>query len=302
MSAYDKEMVSTPGAENTASVVPVDGEIVSDTEKDLIQSFAMGQNDKYTRFFLAALSSIPWCIPLFIPFSLIANLKGEIDQDKLNNAFRLILETHREKLLDLTTTTSEILTRLDGFGEEVRKRIESPEYLTLVRGAFRVWDQSDTAEKRLMVKKLLIASGAITLCPDGQIRLFIDWIERYHEDHFAVLREVYQHGPITKRQIWDNLHPGQTERPQDNSAQAGLFGYLNRELNMGGIIHLNRETDGAGQTIRAPRQSSSRSVNGTLESPFDDTKEWILSELGKEFVRYVMDDVDPQLETRSNTE
>ncbi|HSE56846.1 MAG TPA: hypothetical protein VLB02_02050 [Candidatus Paceibacterota bacterium] len=272
-----------------------EGEIITGAEKEVAKRFAQGSNDKYGRFFLAALSAIPWVIPL----SLIASLKGEMDQDGLNSSFRLWLQEHQEKLKEVVQTINEILTRLDSFGAEVQQRIESPEYLNLVRRAFRTWDEADTQEKRLMLKQLLTNAGAITLCPDDQVRLFIDWIERYHEAHFAVIKEVYLHQPITKGRIWDNLHS--EGRPRDNTAQAGLFGYLTRELNMGGIIHLNRQTNAYGQTMRSPRQSSSGSNRSdTLESHFDDTKEWVLSELGKEFVRYVMKDVDLQLQDAPN--
>ena len=266
------------------------GEIVSGAEKDLIEKLNEGATDKRGRFILAALGSIPWVGFL----GAIANFKAEADQDEINLFLRLWLGEHKTKIQELVMTVNEILTRLDGFGEDVQKRIESPEYLALVRKTFRAWDQADTNEKRSMFKKLLENAGAITLCPDDQIRLFIDWIERYHESHFAVMKEIYLHQPITKGQIWDNLNPG--GRPRDNSAQAGFFGYLMRELNMGGIIRLERDTDSYGRTIRASRTPSTGSSRGdTLESPFDSTKRWVLSELGKEFVRYVMEDVDLQL-------
>lgn len=267
-------------------------ELVSEAEKEIVERFAKGGNDKYGRFFLAALSGIPWIIPL----SLVANFKGELDQDGINNALKSWIKEHQEKIRELIETINEILSRLDQFGEDVRQRIESPEYLALVRRAFRTWSEAETSEKRQMLKQLLINAGAITLCPDDQVRLFIDWIERYHEAHFAVIKEVYQHQPITKGKIWDNIHP--EGRPRDDSAKAGLFGYLTRELNTGGIIHLNRQTNFQGQAMRAPRRTNSHSSQSqTLESHFDDTKLWVLSELGKEFVRYVMEDVDLQIDT-----
>ena len=36
-----------------------------------------------------------------------------------------------------------------------------------------------------------------------------------------------------------------------------------------------------------------------MESAFDDTKPYVLTELGKEFVHYVMEDVAPQLGSTS---
>lgn len=269
----------------------ITGEIITGAEKEFIEVFTTGGNDKYGRLFLSAFSVIPWIMPL----SIMANLKAEIDQDRMNNAIKMWLKEHNGKFTELVNTINDILFRLDNFGDEVQERIESPEYINLVRQAFRVWDKADTTEKRFMIKQLLTNAGAITLCPDDQIRLFIDWIERYHESHFAVLKEIYTHEPITKGRMFDNLHP--EGRPREDSAQAGLFGYLIRELNMGGIIHLKKQTNSLGQTMKVTsRTSTSRSnTSDTTESHFEDTKPWVLTALGKEFVRYVMEDIDPQL-------
>lgn len=293
-------------AKDNKSIIPTDNshpatsqeaEIISNAERQVTEKFAKGGNDKYGRFFLSALSGIPWILPL----SLVANLKSELEQDKMNQAIAVWLKEHQEKIKELMETINEILTRLDNFGDEVKKRIESPEYLVLVRRAFRTWGEAETQEKRKMIKQLLINAGAITLCPDDQVRLFIDWIERYHEAHFAVMKEVYLHQPITKGTIWDNIHP--EGRPRDDSAQAGLFGYLTRELNMGGIIHLDRPVNAHGQAMRTSRPTHSQPrQGGTLESHFDDSKQWVLTALGKEFVRYVIGDVDQQLESGKATE
>lgn len=287
--SQDGDLIPVPKTEPSKPAEPIPGEIISGAQKEVVERFATGGNDKYGRFFLAALSGIPWIMPL----SVIANLKAEFDQEGMNNALKMWLTEHQDKIQELVATINEILGRLDGFGDEVRARIESPEYLSLVRRGFRTWNEAETQEKRLMVKKLLTNAGAITLCADDQVRLFIDWIERYHEAHFAVMKEIYQNHGITKGNIWDNLHP--EGRPQDNSAEAGLFSYLMRELNMGGIIHIEREVNVYGQTVRAQQQKRSSNKSSTLESPFEDTKNWELSALGQEFVRYVMEDVDPQL-------
>ena len=285
----DKLIPNPNTDEHSSPELAAEVEMITGAEKELTEKFATGGNDKYGRFFLAALSGIPWILPL----SIIANFKGELDQDEMNQVLKLWLQEHKEKIGELKETVNGVLSRLDGFGEEVRQRIESPEYLVLVRRAFRTWGESETLDKRQMIKQLLINAGAITLCPDDQVRLFIDWIERYHEAHFAIIREVYLHQPISKGRIWDNMHP--QGRPRENSSQAGLFGYLTRELNTGGIIHLNRKTNSIGQTMRAKPSTSTANKSDTLESHFEDTKQWVLSELGKEFVRYVMEDVDPQL-------
>jgi hypothetical protein len=82
-------------------------------------------------------------------------------------------------------------------------RIESPEYLGLVRKAFREWDQADTQEKRELIVQLITHAAASTrICSDDILRLFLDWIEQYHEAHFAVIREIYKNPSPTRYDIW----------------------------------------------------------------------------------------------------
>jgi hypothetical protein len=76
--------------------------------------------------------------------------------------------------------------RLASLGEEIGQRIESDEYLVLVRKAFRVWDESDTEEKRQLLANVLTNAAGTRVCPDNVIRIFIDWIRMYSEVHFAI--------------------------------------------------------------------------------------------------------------------
>jgi hypothetical protein len=43
------------------------------------------------------------------------------------------LDEHKAKVEDLGKTLSDIVARLDNFGDEVKERVESPQYLALVR-------------------------------------------------------------------------------------------------------------------------------------------------------------------------
>lgn len=275
--------------------------ITEESDKDLATSSEVfitefgGEKRKYGRFVLAALGSIPWVGGVL---GALAGLSSEKDQDKINDLQRLWLQEHQGKIKDLGLIIQEVLTRLDGFGKEVQERIESPQYLTLVRRTFRSWDQSDTEEKRQMLKRLITNAGAITLCPDDLVRLFINWIELYHEAHFMVIREVYKNPGITRGQIWNRVNPGKT-RPREDSAEADLFRYLISDLNIGRVIRQERETNAYGEFVKKdtrgthhPKGSGSR----TMESAFEDTKPYELSELGKQFVHYVMEDVVPQIE------
>lgn len=258
----------------------------------LIQAITGGGHKKYIRFTMAALGAIPWVGSLL---GAAASLSGENDQDNVNKLLGLWVEEHEVKIQNLSSTLKEIFSRFDNFGDDIQERINSEEYLALVRRTFRSWDQTETEEKRQMYKRLLISAGATSLSSDDLVRLFISWIDNYHEAHFIVIREVFNHSPITRGEIWDNIHP--EGRPREDSSLADLFRYLIRELNTGGVIRQERQVTGSGQFMRAQRSPTRRPAPTTMETAFEDSKPYILSELGKEFVHYVMQDVAVQIES-----
>src|SRR5207248_5270575 len=131
-------------------------------------------------------------------------------------------------------------------------------------------------------------AGAIKLVPDDLIRLFAHWIEQYHETHFIVIKEIYRHPEITRGQIWDSIHG---PRPREDSAEADLFRYLIRDLSTGGVIRQPRETNQAGQFLRKRRPKGKFPVSITVESAFEDTKPYVLTGLGEQFVHYTMNEV-----------
>lgn len=281
----EKELVST-GQEK----------VFDSGQQELIEKLS-GGNKKYARFILAALGSIPWVGGVL---SASAGLRSEQDQGKVNELLKLWLEEHKEKISELGKTLVEILSRLDKLGEEIQERIESPHYLALVRKTFRSWDQADTQEKRKMLSKLLANAGAITMCPDDLVRLFINWIDQYHEAHFIVIKEIYQNPKITRGRIWDSMRG---DRPQENSAEADLFRYLIRDLSTGGVIRQERETNAYGEFMKKDMKGMRREkgLSGrVMESAFEDTKPYVLTELGKQFVHYVMEDVVAQISDKSN--
>ena len=279
--------------EKERKIFQTDPRLIQATQEDILQIFGGSKAGQYRDFVLAALSGIPWVGIL----SAVAGFKAEERQDKLNQLIGLWLHEHKGKFVELGQTIDEILTRLDGFGQEIKDRIESSEYLALVRKAFKSWDQADTYEKRQMLKKLLMNAGGTKLCPDDLVRLFISWIDQYHEAHFMVIREIYQHKGITRWQIWKNIHG---EQPREDSAEASLFRYLIGELSMGRIIHQEREVNDFGQYMRKSTRGQHRGpASSVMESAFEDAKPYELSELGERFVHYVMDDLVPRIENQN---
>jgi hypothetical protein len=259
-------------------------------EQAALETITGGEWKKYTRVAMAALGGIPWVGSVL---SAAATLSAENEQGRTNQIMFLWVQEHEQKLNELKITLSNIFQRFNSFGDEINARLESTEYLTLVRKTFRLWDQSETQEKKEMFKKLITNSGVITLAQDDLIRLFLEWIEKYHEFHFAVIREIYTTRGITRGGIWERIRG---EEPQDNSAEADLFKLLIRDLSTGGVIRQEKESNSRGQFIRKT-PSKRGNPSSVYESAFEDTKPYVLTELGAQFLHYVMEDIAPQIES-----
>ena len=148
---------------------------------------------------LAALGGIPWVGGVI---SAAAAFKAGESEMQQNVLLREWLQEHQEKLQELRATLGKLVARLDGFGQEVEERITSTEYLTLVRKTFREWDAADTDEKRKLLVQLITNAGGTRIVSDDIVRLFLDWIDTYHEAHFAVIREIQKNEGPTRYDIW----------------------------------------------------------------------------------------------------
>jgi hypothetical protein len=261
---------------------------VKEIQEKLEKLGAYDKTKKGSKFVLSALSSIPW-IGGFLSAS--ASLHSEIEQGKINALQRLWLEEHQEKIEYLAETLFEIVSRLEKFSVS-EERLESEGYLTLVKKGFRVWDKSDTNEKKEIIRKLLTNAGATELCTDDLVRLFIDWIELFHEAHFVVIKEIYQNQGITRGSIWDKMND---TRPAENSAQADLYKMLIRDLSTSGVIRQYKPVNMHGEFVKqTPRR---RGTSSTYKSAFDDNEPYELTELGKQFVQYALNEVVPKIGT-----
>ena len=270
---------------------PDDDSALELTFQDVLDTERKGERKRrFERFALAALSSIPW-VGGFLSAS--ASASAEADQFKINEVHRRWLEEHARKLHLLGQVLGEMTNRIEGFGPEGHDRLETEAYLSLIRQGFRTWDESATEEKRRLVQALLTSAAGTALCSDDVVRLFLDWIERYHEIHFAVICEVYSNPGITRLGIWTNIY-GHPER--DDSPEADLFRLLIHDLSTGRVIRQHRPVNAYGQFIKKPKSSSSPS-SPVMKSAFDDTEGYELSELGKQFVHYTMSEIVPRIGT-----
>ncbi len=270
-----------------------DAEIVvrqDSAEDEYLAALGDGKSRKYARFVMAALGSVPW-------IGALASLSAEVDQEKLSALQKLWIEEHRSKYANLKGTLGDILMRLDGLGEETQERVEAPEYLSLVGEAFKGWDDAGTDEKREYIKRLISNAGATKLVPDDLVRMFIGWIRTYHESHFAVIKQIFKQPGITRGEIWDQVH---TDRPREDSAEADLFRYLIRDLSLGGVIRQDKEVRDDGMFMRKRATHTPKGMGSqTMESSFEDTKPYVLTKLGEQFIHYVLNDVVQRVEGRA---
>jgi hypothetical protein len=250
------------------------------------------------KVFLAALSVIPWVGGVLSAAETYRTDEGSIRMNKIQTQW---LVEHQKKIALLAHTLQEMGARLNGLGEEIDERIESEEYLALVRKAFRIWDESDTEEKRRLLSNVLTNAAGIRICSDDVLRIFLDWIRMYSEVHFAIMRGVYKNPGSTRYDIWVDMYGEET--PREDSSQADLYRYLIRELSTGGVIRQPRNTNAAGEYLRKrPQRTPKGSAPVTMESTFEHTKPYVLTELGKEFVHYTMNEIVGRLSSESVTD
>jgi hypothetical protein len=241
------------------------------------------------KFAAAALGSLPW-VGGFLAAA--ASMRDESKTDHENDLRTEWLAEHQDRLDKLQGTLDEVSERFENLGPEIAERVESPEYLALVRQAFRAWDQAETDAKRRYIRNVLVNSAGTRLCPDDVVRLFIAWLDMYHESHFMVIREVFRHPGITRYDIWEQIFG---EPPREDSAEADLYRLLIRDLSTGGVIRQSRATNSAGQFLRKRPVRRKGTLSSTVESAFEETKPYELTELGKQFVHYTMNETVARL-------
>jgi hypothetical protein len=218
---------------------------------------------------------------------------SEQEQAEYNRIFSAWLKLQEDEIREIGMTIFEVMSRLDQNDAEVRKRIESPEYLKLVKKCFRDWSAAESEEKRKLVRNLLSNAAATRICSDDVVRMFIEWIDKYSEPHFAVIRQVYKAPGSTRQQIWATIRGADV---REDSADADLFKLLVHDLSTGHVIRQHREKDYYGNFIkREPQRKSHGEASRIMTSAFDDDKQYELTELGKQFVHYTMNEIVPRI-------
>lgn len=233
-----------------------------------------------------------------IPFaggliSAAASTWGEHEQDRMNSFFRHWIEMLRAEMEEKERTILEIMQRIDVQDEDVAKRIESPEYQSLLRKSFRDWAGAESEQKRGFIRNVLANTAATTVSSDDVVRLFLDWIKSLSELHLLVIGGFYNQNGLTRREVWSRLG---REPVREDSADADLFRLLIRDLSTGGIIRQHRQTDYYGNFLKKPAQRTRPGTASPVhKSAFDDEERYELTALGNQFVHYAMTDVPIKL-------
>lgn len=267
-----------------SNIIPVDTSLEDKIKEELLNLFESKRKRIFSKIMSAALSSVPW-VGGFL--SAMNDFKTNEAQIKNNQLYEQWLDEHKVKMALLGETLITVVKRLDEFGDEINDRLESEEYLQIVRKSFRSWDNTDTTEKRDLIRKLMTNAGAQKLVPDDLIRLFLDWINLYHEAHFSVIKSILNAPGATRYEIWSELDGKDVS---ESSLEADLFKLLIRDLSTGGVIRQHRQMDYSGHFIRkiAPKAKTSSKV---MTSAFDNKESYELTELGRQFVHYTMNEV-----------
>jgi hypothetical protein len=263
-----------------------------DTEVDpqeLVKGLKPPKYEKYVRFSIAALSSIPWVGGVI---GASAALHAEAEQGRANDLICQWLENHHDKINDLKATLEEIVDKAEKFGQATEARLDNAQYLSLVAQGFKVWDSANTTSKRDYVRRTLTNAATTTICSDDLVRLFLEWIERYDETHFRVIRVLFQNRGATRGFIWDKIGGADV---REDSADADLFKLLIADLSIGHVLRQIRQTNDKGQFLLKRRASRAGNKPTTLESAFEDTKAYELTAMGQQFATYVLSESVPQL-------
>jgi hypothetical protein len=260
-------------------------------KKQIDGALSEGNGPKAVRFALACLGAIPG---IGGAIAGIAATWSEEEQAQYNRIFSAWLKLQEDEIREIGLTIFEVMARLDQTDEEIRKRIESPEYLQLVKKCFRDWSAAESEEKRRLIRNLLSNAAATRICSDDVVKMFITWIDIYSEPHFAVIRQVFKNaGGITRQEIWGAIHG---EAVREDSADADLFKLLIHDLSTGHVIRQHRQVDYYGNFVKAqPKKRQPGTVSQIMASAFDDDKQYELTGLGKQFVSYTMNEIIPRI-------
>lgn len=263
-----------------------------------IENNRMPNSGKFSKSSRAILNVAGGAVPYIGgALSALSAYWSEKEQDKVNSFLENWLRMIQDEIKEKEQTIAEIIARLDLQDEKIAQRISSPEYQSLLKKTFREWSGAENAEKRTYIRNILSNAAASDISSDDVIRLYLDWINKYSDLHFVVIREIYKNTDgITRGNVWVNI--GKSKASED-SADADLYRLLFHDLTTGRIIRQFRRTDYHGNFLKKQPTKRNNSSN-TMKSAFDQDELYVLTELGKQFIHYAMNDLPLKITFEAN--
>lgn len=255
-----------------------------DLKRELDQALQAGMGPRIARFALSCLGAIPAVGGVFGAGS---DAWSEAEHERFKKILAAWLKLQEEEIREIGRTLIEVM-ELGTADEAVRERLESPEYLSLIKKCFRDWSAAESEDKRRLIRNLLANAAGTKLCGDDIIRMFVEWIDRYTEKHFQIVRVVHGNPGATRLALWQEIHGDDV---REDSGEADLLKLLVQDLSIGHVIRQQRETDYAGRFLKAPPKKGRRPATPHMKSAFDDEKGYELTELGRWFVHYTMNEI-----------
>lgn len=253
-------------------------------KSEFLDSLDNGVRSSVAKVVLSALGGVP------VVGSLIGaagTAWSEYDQWKFQKLLLNWLKLQEEEINEVGQTLAEVMLLVDQTDEMVNQRMQSPDYLSIVKRCLRDWNATESEEKRVYIRNLLVnAAAAEQLCSDDVIKMFIKWIDTYNETHFKIIKEIYRDPGVTRYEIWMRMYGSKV---REDSAEADLFKLLIYELSLGMIIRQHREKDALGNYLKQQIKQASPG-DRIMKSAFDDKKEYYLTDLGCWFVHYAMNE------------
>ncbi|MGE0022065.1 MAG: hypothetical protein AB7S70_00350 [Hyphomicrobium sp.] len=254
-------------------------------------------NAERNKWMRGALNAAGSAIPFAGGFlSAAASVWGEHEQQEAMNAIRAWLKMLEDEMREKQRTIIDIMARLDMHDEKIAERVKSSEYQALIKKAFRNWAGTESTKKQEYIRNVLTNAASASLASDEVVNLFVEWLQKFSEFHFAVIGELYRNPGSSRADIWRNLGKGTV---REDSAEADLFKLLIRDLSTGQIIRQHRETDYAGNfySKKAPSRAGMARSSGPkqMKSAFDDDERYELTAIGAQFVHYAMTEVTTKI-------
>jgi hypothetical protein len=232
-------------------------------------------------------------------FSAFASSWSEFEQKRMNEFLQHWLKMLQDEIKEKEKTLFEIIARVNIHDEAIIGKMESIEYQSLMRKTFREWAGAESEVKRTYIRNILSNTATSDIASFDVVRLFIDWLKKYSELHFLVIRAIYNSSGISRGAIWEKIGKGPV---REDSADADLYKLLIRDLSTGGIIRQHRETTHDGRFLKSAPAKKSVYSKGSKEmtSAFDTNEEYELTGLGEQFVHYAMTEVTTKIEEKAS--